>query len=227
MISKGASSAQILRMLTKVHKTRKWLLLTSTLDDYLHVKWTTSQFKVTRTSLPRIKKDFESLLFFKHTSVENLAVVAEGTQASLDPSGLFSSSGCAGDSSTVTRVKNCNSTLNSSEQSASADVCTTCGWVCCMIPGSHPPPRNAPPICGISCTCDSSSLCTVSAFVLPRPSAQNHSTSAHRQGSFSSALSSMLPTHPVGTKPRYRYAYDVPPVLWPHDPDLLPRCPKS
>ena len=70
MISKGASSAQILRMLTKVHETRKWRLLTSTLNDYLHVKWTTSEFKVTRTSLPRIKKDFESLLFFKHDVID-------------------------------------------------------------------------------------------------------------------------------------------------------------
>jgi len=54
-----------------------------------------------------------------------------------------------------------------------------------MLPGSDPPPRNTLPICGISCTCDSSSPSAVSAVVLPLLTAQNHSISAHRQGMFS------------------------------------------
>ena len=75
------------------------------MNDYLHEKWTISEFNVTRTSLPRIKKDFEPVLFFKYTSLETLAVVAEGTQLSSDPSGIFGLSAGAGGSSTSARVK--------------------------------------------------------------------------------------------------------------------------
>ena len=35
--------------------------------------------------------------------------------------------------------------LSSSEQPSSADVGTTCRWLCCMLPGNDPPPRNASP----------------------------------------------------------------------------------
>jgi len=38
------------------------------------------------------------------------------------------------------------------EQPSSADVGTTCGWLCCMLPGSDPPPCTPLPFCGISCT---------------------------------------------------------------------------
>ena len=86
-------------------ETRNWRLLTLTMNDYLHAKWTMSELKVTRTSLPKIKKDFEPFFFFKYTSLETLAVVAEGTQPSSDPSGLFGPSAGAGGSSTSTRVK--------------------------------------------------------------------------------------------------------------------------
>ena len=92
-------------------QTRKWHLLIFPLNDYLHWKvdhvWVQCDMdqKGFGTSHPRIKKDLEPLIFFKHTSVQNLAVVVEGTQSSSDPSGLFSSSAGAGGSSTSARVE--------------------------------------------------------------------------------------------------------------------------
>jgi len=38
------------------------------------------------------------------------------------------------------------------EQPSSADVGTTCGWLCCTLPGSQPPPCTPLPFCGISST---------------------------------------------------------------------------
>jgi len=49
--------------------------------------------------------DFETLLFFKYTSLETLAVVTKGTQPSSDPFGIFGPSAGVGASSTSARVK--------------------------------------------------------------------------------------------------------------------------
>ena len=109
----------------------------------------------------------------------------------------------------------------SSEQSSSADVGTTCGWLCCMLPGSEPPPRKPLQFCGISCTSATSTPSSVSAFVLPFLIAVDHSNGAHIQG----ILAAMRLTHPFGTKQRYRYVYDAHPVLWPLKCVLSPRLP--
>jgi len=72
--------------------------------------------------------------------------------------------------------------LSPSEQPSSADVGTTCGWLCYMSPGSDHPHRNFLPFCGISCTSAMSTPSSVSAFVLPFLIAVGHSNGAHIQG---------------------------------------------
>jgi len=67
------------------------------------------------------------------------------------------------------------------EQPSSADVGTTCGWLCCMLPGSNPPPCTPLPFCGISCTSPTSIPSSVEAFVLPVLIAVDHSKGAHIQ----------------------------------------------
>jgi len=75
-------------------------------------KWTTSEFKVKRTSLPRSKKNFEPQFFFKHISLKNLVVVAEGTQSSW----LFiSSSGKGGSSTSAPSSARCVVSLGTTE----------------------------------------------------------------------------------------------------------------
>ena len=111
------------------------------------------------------------------------------------------------------------------EQPSSADVGTTCGWLCCMLPCSQPPSCTPVPFCGISCTCATSTPSSVAAFVLPVLITVDHSNGAQIQG----IPSPIWLTHPFGTKQRYRYVYDAHPVLWlrkswhaprrPHCPD--------
>jgi len=75
--------------------------------------------------------------------------------------------------------------LSSSEQPSNADVGTTRGWLCCMFPGSDPPPCNPVPFCDISCTRATSTPSSDAAFVLPVPIAVDHSNGAQIQGNLS------------------------------------------